>query len=492
MRKLCALFSFVLAQQIGSAAYTYYQSYTGSATGFTQNGTLISVSNSRGQGFTASSANGGSLISATAVPDGSFNYEAAMTLGIGHSGVTYTLYVLASPDALAGSQTATGTYYSVALTPTIASNGTCSGSLVINERNHGSVFMVGSKVIPCRDGMTLHAVTAPNGQLNIYGDAPTLTPMFLGNFYITSGGSMTGDGTTQNPLGLAGFGISGAPSGSSTDYIVNLRVGPLDQTAPNAIVNVNAYPLANQVTLHAPGTTDTNGVGVGMYYLWRNGAFLQESPTPDFADTSVQPGTQYQYMIAASNFHSKFSQGETISVTTLAAGAMDPREVGLRPTGTYWGGSGEQIDVLSGNLNYSYPLITAQGRGWSVPIGLSYNSQNWVQDASGTNWHFGNDSGMGYGWNLQVGALRKYTLGDGWTASYYEFRDSTDAVYRLDQNANGIWSSTQSLYVWYDSNANKLHFANGTFGHSGVCLRWASRMRVISIPRRLKIQTGTS
>src|ERR1035437_3689213 len=30
---------------------------------------------------------------------------------------------------------------------------------------------------------------------------------------------------------------------------------------------------------------------------------------------------------------------------------------GVKSTGSYWGAAGEQIDLLSGNLNYSVPLI---------------------------------------------------------------------------------------------------------------------------------------
>jgi len=68
------------------------------------------------------------------------------------------------------------------------------------------------------------------------------------------------------------------------------------------------------------------------------------------------------------------------SVTAAPTGAVDPRQTGIRPNGAYWGG-GEQIDMRSGNLNYSIPLLKAQGRdGWGVTFALSYNSQLWRQD----------------------------------------------------------------------------------------------------------------
>ena len=92
---------------------------------------------------------------------------------------------------------------------------------------------------------------------------------------------------------------------------------------------------------------------------------------------------------------------------------------------------------------------------------------HWVQDAGGDNWHFGNDSGFGYGWNLQIGVLRRYSLPSSGATDHYEFRDTSGAVYRLTQNNNGVWSSQESVYVWYDSNANILHFPNGTFWSFG-------------------------
>jgi hypothetical protein len=48
----------------------------------------------------------------------------------------------------------------------------------------------------------------------------------------------------------------------------------------------------------------------------------------------------------------------------------------MRSTGSYWGGAGEQIDLLSGNLNFTLPLVRAMGRGgWGVTFAASYNSQ---------------------------------------------------------------------------------------------------------------------
>ncbi len=98
-----------------------------------------------------------------------------------------------------------------------------------------------------------------------------------------------------------------------------------------------------------------------------------------------------------------------------------------------------------------------------MPLGLTYNSQNWREDnVNGAIWNLGEDVGLGYGWKLQAGSLTKYYL-DSVTIDHWEFQDSTGATYRLDQNNGGVWSSKESAYVWYDAAAQKLYFRNGTF-----------------------------
>ncbi|HLG96093.1 MAG TPA: RHS repeat-associated core domain-containing protein [Bryobacteraceae bacterium] len=152
----------------------------------------------------------------------------------------------------------------------------------------------------------------------------------------------------------------------------------------------------------------------------------------------------------------------TITVTTPQSGAIDPRQVGVRPLGTYWGGAGEQIDMRSGNLNYTIPLLKAMARGgWGVGFSLSYNSQNWRQDAGGT-WEFGRDIGYGFGWRMQAGSLTP-VYKDYWDVDHYLFIDASGAEYRLNVNNGGVWSSQEGIYVYYDSNAGRLYFRDGSF-----------------------------
>ena len=178
-------------------------------------------------------------------------------------------------------------------------------------------------------------------------------------------------------------------------------------------------------------------------------------------------GTTYTYEVQAADFHYNTASA-TVTVTTPPAGAIDPREVGVRPTGTYWGGAGEQIDMRSGNLNFSMPLVKAMSRGgWSASFNLAYNSQNWRQDPGGT-WQLGRDIGYGYGVRLQAGSLTP-VYDSYWQVNHYLFIDSTGAEYHLSVNTSGVWSSQESIYVYYDTTVSppRLHFTDGSFWEFG-------------------------
>ncbi len=134
----------------------------------------------------------------------------------------------------------------------------------------------------------------------------------------------------------------------------------------------------------------------------------------------------------------------------------------MRPAGAYWGAGGEQIDLYSGNLNYTLPLLKAAGRGsWAVTFSLSYNSQLWRKDPGGT-WKLGRDVGYGFGWRLQAGSITPY-WSDSFTIHHYTFIGSTGAEYRLDRNTNGIWSSSESIYLKFDPITSRLYFPDGSF-----------------------------
>jgi hypothetical protein len=109
------------------------------------------------------------------------------------------------------------------------------------------------------------------------------------------------------------------------------------------------------------------------------------------------------------------------------------------------------------------PENRRRGRnGWSVPVGLTYNSQNWRQD-SGVNWQLGYDVGYGFGWKMLIGSITPYYVNFWSGVDHYVYTDGTGAEYQLNVNNGNVWSSTQGNYVWFDATANVLHFKDGTF-----------------------------
>ena len=215
---------------------------------------------------------------------------------------------------------------------------------------------------------------------------------------------------------------------------------------------------------------DNTGVGLVQHVLLRDNQLWNQSfiGTDRTDANQVVAATTYNYGLLAVSFHGIWGNTTTFPVTTPPAGSIDPRQVGVRPTGTYYGTYGEQIDVRSGNLNYSLPLLTAKGRaGTSVPIALTYNSQNWrldQQQSPGTHWKLGAGVGYGFGWKLQIGSLTPFWNAGWWGyVDHYMFTDASGAEYRLGVNSNGIWSSQESAYVWFDANTNIVHFRDGSF-----------------------------
>jgi hypothetical protein len=175
----------------------------------------------------------------------------------------------------------------------------------------------------------------------------------------------------------------------------------------------------------------------------------------------VLAGNTYYYTITPYDFHG--NAGPAISEpASTGTGTVDGRRVGQRPTGSYWGGAGEQIDLMSGNLSYTLPLVTAVGRaGLKATFALAYNSQNW-RVVTGYPRILSADTGFGFGWQFMLGAITAIYTGNG-TVAYYIFTDATGAQYNLTLNNSGVWSSNQSTYVWYKGDTNTLYFRNGTF-----------------------------
>jgi hypothetical protein len=220
---------------------------------------------------------------------------------------------------------------------------------------------------------------------------------------------------TATPSIQFGAGAASVPLGNGVE---SFTAYPLEYVPPT-VPDVPAVSTSeNKVEMQWAPSTDS-GSGMVNYLVYRADAatptnwthlvgFLSHSP--NYADVTVASGSSYKYLIRAVDYHQNIAD-RVIDVAVPPAGAYDPRQIGLRPTGTYWGAGSEQIDLQSGNLNYTVPLLQAKGRtGWSVPISLNYNSQMWRKDAaSNSTWYYGRDTGYGHGWRLLAGSIALFT-----------------------------------------------------------------------------------
>ena len=253
--------------------------------------------------------------------------------------------------------------------------------------------------------------------------------------------------------------------------IARVELGPGDGVAPYA---VDRYQVTHTYTggclyLDWAAVADNpDGTGVRFYYVFRNGQEFGWAYTSNVTDCAVSAGQTYTYGIAALDFHANRATQTDVAVTAGPGPPPnpphyvppDPVRVGVRSTGAYWGAAPEQIDTRSGNLNFTVPLLRAMGRGgWGVTFALSYNSQLWFKEGTGQT-KLGADVGYGFGWKLLAGALTP--IWDSYNLVYYLFTDSSGAEYRLDVNENGVWRSSQGVYVYYDSNTGRLNFPDGS------------------------------
>jgi chitodextrinase len=318
-----------------------------------------------------------------------------------------------------------------------------SVSLNVSQVTSGVATLIGSTSIASASMYTLRSV--------IWGS----------NLWVYSSGVLIGTWTVTPTSGVPGVGGYYTDSNSS-----GVAFGHHDTTAPAAVPgSIVKSVFASSVSLHwQPTADDTNGIGLLRYELYRDGTLMGYPLSPNaWVDQTVSASTTYTYAVDAVDQHGNVSPQTSITLTTPSATAIDPRRPGVRTDGAYWGGGGEQIDLLAGNLNFSVPLVTAQGRtGNGIPVVASYNSQNWRQD-SGVNWQLGGDTGYGFGWRVAIGSVTAYYVS--WTAGvdHYVFTDGTGAEYKLNVNSSGVWSSQEAIYLWFDANTNILHFKDGTF-----------------------------
>ena len=385
-------------------------------------------------GLMASAGTGGSLISRVPIPDGSSDYEVRGTVHFGQQGGFYISNV-----AIASRVSPNG-YYAASLNCYVG----CTFQL--NKMFNGTYSVLTSFPYSPHEGTVLRLITYQN-RITAYVDS-------LPGISLTDNDVLTG----QPGVSL---GIISTPTGEA---ISNLQIGLVDRTAPPAVdaqaIRVSALPREVAFRWNA-SADDMNGIGLAGYTVSRDGVYLGSTATPTFTDETVRVGTNCTYTINAYDQHGNTSPPTSFTVS-VPASPPDQRRVGARGLGSYWGAGGEQIDLLSGNLNFSIPVFTAVARGgWSVPFALSYNSQIWRQDAAGT-WLNGYDTGFGLGWKLQAGSLAPIYFGSN-GLQFLVYTDATGAEYRLDQNNNGVWTSREGTYVAWDSNVGRLYFPDGSF-----------------------------
>jgi RHS repeat-associated protein len=157
-------------------------------------------------------------------------------------------------------------------------------------------------------------------------------------------------------------------------------------------------------------------------------------------------------------FSGSDAQGQAVS-----GEGGDIRRVGVRSNGAYWGHGGERVDLLSGNLSYSFALLRAQSRNCGAAVHLSYNSQMWKQGLAGPK-SYGSDSGAGYGWRVQIASIVPEMTGS--TPTGFTFIDGTSAEYHMTQNGS-VWRSLHGHYITWDPAQSTLWFVDGssmTFG----------------------------
>ncbi|QEE27298.1 RHS repeat-associated core domain-containing protein [Terriglobus albidus] len=137
--------------------------------------------------------------------------------------------------------------------------------------------------------------------------------------------------------------------------------------------------------------------------------------------------------------------------TSLPHRAQSFGRTGVHPNGQYWGQNEEKIDLLSGNLSFSVPLVRIESRGANALLRCSYNSQNDGQSL---------DTGFGAGWTLRIGSISRTTSGDGEIS--YVYKDGTGADFLLIPHG-GKFISTNGHYFTWDMAKQTLHFAGGEF-----------------------------
>jgi hypothetical protein len=269
-----------------AAGYSYYLSNV--LPSFrAEDWTVAGDANITSEGLTSATPAGAALISRLAVPDSTSDYEVRAALNLKESDGVYSIYLEASPDAMAG-PSAAGSFYALELqNPTFSAQG-CTATVAISKRSSDTVTELHSQSIACHDGLELRAVRAA-GRIGLWVDHAKV--------------AMLDD--SEVAAGQPGVGVRGAPEANS---LAAVSLGQLDRLAPGPLLpaDVQVSAFSNRVELQWPRVTDDpNGTGVGLYTVARDGKVIADVSRvrPSFVDKDVTPGAVYTYEISAYDMH---------------------------------------------------------------------------------------------------------------------------------------------------------------------------------------------
>ncbi len=448
-------------------------------------------------GLAASAADGGSLISRVPIPDGTSEAEVDLTISLKASGGVYTAFLQASSDARTGSSSA-GSYLAFEMqNPQFdAGNKNCAANFVLLQSVAGKVSLLAAFAHSCRDGMRMR-MAVHSGVVLIWPDQPAAM-----EFYVAATAA----------AGQPGVGAYGMPSGNAISLV---QLGAIDRTAPSAVDagKLTASVFRTRVELKWAAASDSvDGIGMAGYWVYRDGLYLGRTSNTWLNDETVKAGETHSYSVQSLNGHFNFAPAAVISITVPteeltpitttppatpppgapgtgtvsgtefgrpvargvtvgtpqadSGGGLDPRRIGVRALGSYWGGGGENIDAVSGNLNLTIPLLNPTSRnGTKIPIVLSYHSQIWRKDSTEVTF-LGQDTGFGLGWKLQAGSITPVYQTSG-PIDHYLYNDSTGAEYSLSVNSGGVWTSQEGVYVSFDTSTDRLYFPDGSYWSMG-------------------------
>src|SRR5262249_14126350 len=136
--------------------------------------------------------------------------------------------------------------------------------------------------------------------------------------------------------GQPGIDVAYSPS---TNGISAVDIGHIDVTAPGT-PTLTTTLFSNKIDFQWPPVSDDpSGTGVYKYELQGSNSWYQETRGNSLSDTTVSPSTAYSYRLIAVDYH--LNAAQTIVLRTTAS-TPDPRQMGVRSLGSYWGGGGEQ------------------------------------------------------------------------------------------------------------------------------------------------------